>query len=132
MSFLNPPLQAELLLDAYALEFEAMATQLQLVDQEIDATEDLLKFKLDTARNKLIKVDVSLGIVASWLAACSLITGYYGQNFQNGHMNDSDLPWGPYGPSAIWMEVAVGSGAATLLMILLTLLSLWSCGLFRV
>lgn len=33
-----------------------MATQLDLIDKEIDATESLLKFQLDTARNTLIKV----------------------------------------------------------------------------
>jgi len=48
--------QAELLLDSYSLELGAMAAQLDLIDKEIDATESLLKFQLDTARNTLIKV----------------------------------------------------------------------------
>ena len=77
-------------------------------------------------------MDVSFGIIGMWFSACSLISAYYGQNFQNGHMADSDLPWGPSGPSSAWMAVAVGSAAATCAMIAVTLLSLWFCGLFRV
>jgi hypothetical protein len=52
--------QAELLLDSYSLELGAMAAQLDLIDKEIDATESLLKFQLDTARNTLIKVPLTL------------------------------------------------------------------------
>jgi hypothetical protein len=51
--------QAELLLDSYSLELGAMAAQLDLIDKEIDATESLLKFQLDTARNTLIKVPLN-------------------------------------------------------------------------
>ena len=54
------------------------------------------------------------------------------QNFQNGHMNDSDLPWGPTGPSRMWMEVTVGSALSAIVMSVLTLLALSFCGLFRV
>ena len=54
------------------------------------------------------------------------------QNFQNGHMGDTDLPWGPSGPSRIWLEVAVGSGASAVFMSAFTLAALSFCGLFRV
>jgi len=66
-----------------------------VLDAEIDATEALLQFELDAARNTLIKVDVSFGVVSLWLSACALISSYYGMNLSNGHMQDSDLPLGP-------------------------------------
>ena len=47
-------------------------------------------------------------------------------------MNDSDLPWGPTGPSRMWMEVTVGSALSAIVMSVLTLLALSFCGLFRV
>ena len=46
----------ELLLDAYALEFHALSSQLTLVQKEIEATEDVLTLQLDVARNNLWKV----------------------------------------------------------------------------
>jgi hypothetical protein len=43
------------LLDSYALEFAGLGSTLLLLEQEIEATEDYLKFRLDSARNKLIR-----------------------------------------------------------------------------
>lgn len=67
--------EVEMLLDSYEQEMAAMSRQLKLLDAEIEATEALLKLKLDTARNNLIKVDVSFGVAALWLTAASLISG---------------------------------------------------------
>jgi len=58
-------MQVELLLDAYAIDFVSMSKQLSLMNKEIDATEDFLRFKLDKARNKLIFIDVTFGMVWS-------------------------------------------------------------------
>ena len=62
-------MQVELLLDAYAIDFVSMSKQLSLMNKEIDATEDFLRFKLDKARNKLIFIDVTFGMV--WSAQTS-------------------------------------------------------------
>ena len=43
------------MLDSYALEFAGLGSTLLLLEQEIEATEDYLKFRLDSARNKLIR-----------------------------------------------------------------------------
>ncbi len=47
-------------------------------------------------------------------------------------MGDTDLPWGPSGPSRIWLEVTVGSAGAAAFMSAFTLAALSCCGLFRV
>lgn len=47
--------QAEVLLDSFALEFAGLASALLLLTQEIEATEDYLQFRLNSARNKLIR-----------------------------------------------------------------------------
>jgi hypothetical protein len=61
-------MQVELLLDAYAIDFVSMSKQLSLMNKEIDATEDFLRFKLDKARNRLIFIDVTFGMVSPDLA----------------------------------------------------------------
>mmetsp|Transcript_21234 Transcript_21234/g.70474 ORF Transcript_21234/g.70474 Transcript_21234/m.70474 type:complete len:459 (-) Transcript_21234:297-1673(-) len=123
--------EVELLLDSYSQDLSAMASQLNLLDQEIESTEALLKLKLDTARNTLIKVDVSFGIASLWLTACSLISGYYGMNLQSGHQADVDNPLGGSGPSAMWLEVTIISSVGCICLIACSLVSLWCCGLFR-
>jgi magnesium transporter len=123
--------EVELLLDSYEQEMAAMMRRLKLLEQEIEATEALLKLQLDTARNNLIKVDVSFGVVALFLTACSVISGYYGMNLVNGHENDNDLVFGRSGPSTIWLQVVIISGGGALALIVATLATLWCCGLFQ-
>jgi magnesium transporter len=123
--------EVELLLDSYEQEMAAMMRRLKLLEQEIEATEALLKLQLDTARNNLIKVDVSFGVVALFFTACSVISGYYGMNLVNGHENDNDLVFGRSGPSTIWIQVVIISGGGALALIGATLATLWCCGLFQ-
>jgi hypothetical protein len=123
--------EAELLLDSYAQDMASMLKQLKAMEQEIEATEALLKLKLDTARNNLIKVDVSFGVAALWITACSVISGYYGMNLVNGHEGDTDLIGGSTGPSRIWLEVVLISSCGASALIVTTLLTLWCCGLFQ-
>ena len=123
--------EVELLLDSYEQEMASMTRQLKMLGQEIEATEALLKLQLDTARNNLIKVDVSFGVAALWLTACSVISGYYGMNLVNGHESDDDFVFGRTGPSRIWLQVVAISGGGASALIITTLATLWCCGLFQ-
>ena len=109
----------------------AISKELTALEHDIDATEALLKLKLDTARNNLIKVDVSFGVAALWLTACALISAYYGMNLVNGHENDADSVMASFGVSRIWLQVCLISAGASLALILATLLLLWGTGLFQ-
>ena len=141
--------QAEVLLDAYALEFEGLTSSLRLLEKEIDATEDYLQFKLDTARNKLIRLDVLLGIVGTWLAFSQCITGFYGMNLSYGAYTDGtvkpghafepptggtfyDGPFGEYGASWSFFVVSMVSSVGTVVMIALTCCCLRGFGLLRI
>ena len=77
-------MQVEILLDSYALKFAGLASALSLLEQEIDATEDFLQLKIDSSRNKLIRLDVLFGIVSTWFAFSQCISGYYGMNIPYG------------------------------------------------
>ena len=123
--------EVELLLDSYEQEMATLHRQLKQLDHEIESTEALLKLKLDTARNNLIKVDVSFGVAALWLSACSLISAYYGMNLVNGHEQDVDFVMGAGGPSRMWLEVVLISAGASSALLIGTLLLLWCAGLFQ-
>uniref|UniRef100_A0A7S4KTB7 Magnesium transporter n=1 Tax=Guillardia theta TaxID=55529 RepID=A0A7S4KTB7_GUITH len=139
--------QAEVLLDTYALEFQGLANELNMLEKEIDATEDYLKFKLDKARNRLIRLDVFFGIIGACLAVNSAITGFFGMNLPNRQYADGTvLPGqdfqpptggtnylGPYegGPSWTFIEVTVISSIGSAALLFGTCFFLSCCGLLR-
>lgn len=51
--------RAELVIDASAMDMEDLIDRMELLEKEIDSTEDLLSLKLDTMRNQILK---SVGI----------------------------------------------------------------------
>lgn len=141
-------MEVEVLLDAYALEYEGLANELSSLHKEIDATEDLLKFKLDKARNRLIRIDVAFGMIGAWLGACNTVAGFFGMNLPYGAYTDGtvkpgepfqpptsgssyDGPW-EGGPSWDFFEVGISSVGGTLFLILMTLFSYCLFGVCRV
>jgi len=139
--------QAEVLLDTYALEFQGLANELNMLEKEIDATEDYLKFKLDKARNRLIRLDVFFGIIGACLAVNSAITGFFGMNLPNRLYADGTvLPGDAFqpptggtnflgpregGPSWTFIEVTVVSSLGSMGLLLGTCFFLSCCGLLR-
>ncbi len=55
-----------------------------LLRQNMDSTESLVMMRLDTARNRLLRADVTLNVVTLMVAVGSLITGAFGMNVRNG------------------------------------------------
>ena len=142
-------MQAEVLLDAYALEFASLARNLSLALQDIDATEDLLRFKLDKARNQLIKIDVLFGMASMFLTLLMAITGYWGMNLPYGGYADGaarpgdpfvpptsgggqgyDLMW-EGGPSKAFFGVSVGSSVGIIALAVLVFFMLQRSGALR-
>ena len=127
----------QLLLDAYALEFHALTSQLHLVQKEIEATEDLLTLQLDVARNNLWKVDILVGMASMWISVSVLVSGIFGMNLYQGWSEQTDGPFMPKhntsqimgeNPSWAWFEVTVISSAASIGLILTTTFLLWAKG----
>jgi len=128
----------QLLLDAYALEFHALSSQLYLVEKEIEATEDLLTLQLDVARNNLWKVDILVGMAAMWMSVAGLVASFFGMNLYIGWSDQTDGPFSPThnsshvatqeNPSWAWFDVTLVSGAGTLVLIFCTAFLLWARG----
>lgn len=132
-----------LLLDSYQLEFHNLYAQLELLLQEIVATEDLLKLQLDVARNNLWKVDILIGMASMYVGLASLVAGFFGMNMHTGWVDElagpyDYLPWTDCGnctlvrgPSWAFFNVTVWSGGGCLMLIIATALWLWLHGYLR-
>jgi len=132
-----------LLLDSYQLEFHNLLAQLELLLQDIVATEDLLKLQLDVARNNLWKVDILIGMASMYVSIAALVAGFFGMNLHTGWAEQLTgpydyLPWNDCGNctqarGASWafFNVTVWSGGGCLVMIVATALALWVNGYLR-
>eukprot|EP00968_Pinguiococcus_pyrenoidosus_P027330 scaffold7367_cov270-Pinguiococcus_pyrenoidosus.AAC.3 len=74
----------EILLEAYLQSFSTLQTKLQVLDQQIDNTEESVILKLDLARNRLLKVDTMIAVVSCGFAFGSMVAGLFGMNLRNG------------------------------------------------
>ena len=77
----------EVLLEAYEQEFAATATRLELMRAEIENAEDLYRFWLDAARNRIITADALFTLVGTTIAACAAVASFFGMNLEN-HLED--------------------------------------------
>jgi hypothetical protein len=127
----------QLLLDAYSLEFNALSSQLFLVQKEIEATEDLLTLQLDVARNNLWKVDILVGMATMWIGVALMVSGFFGMNIYQGWSEETTGPFTPStnstkigreNPSWAWFDVTVISGGGALGLIFITTFMLWARG----
>lgn len=72
--------EAEMLLESYLLEVEGDTSALAMVSYEIDSTEKFVAFRLDSARNRLLKVDIISTTAASIFGFGSCVFGLFGMN----------------------------------------------------
>ena len=71
----------------------APAQALEATAYEIDTTEKFVSFRLDSARNRLLKVDVLAGILASIFGAGAFVASVFGMNFKTPIFDEKE----PYG-----------------------------------
>ena len=57
-----------------------LTNRAELLDNAIDDTEDLVTIRLDTIRNKILFVELTINIVALSFSAGSLVAGIFGMN----------------------------------------------------
>lgn len=114
-------------MDSYALEFEALARDLELTISELDGLELLLQFKLDSSRNQLLLVDVLFAITSTWVNAALIVAGIGGMNVYNGKVGTPDTD-----DTSVWLLYVCVSGMGGLCMIVLSILVLLKLGFLRV
>ncbi|KAF0690457.1 Aste57867_18189 [Aphanomyces stellatus] len=73
----------ESMLESYLQEFYGQLTKIELVLSNIQNTESIVMMKLDTMRNSLLTVDLSLTCVTAFLTVATFITGGFGMNLNS-------------------------------------------------
>ena len=72
----------EILLETYLQEMEQTIDALELSVDDVVATEKLVSFRLDAARNRLLKVEVAATAIGTAMGVGAVTTGMLGMNLQ--------------------------------------------------
>jgi len=86
--------EVEMLLESYAQEVGSTLGALDAVTYSIESTEKFVSFRLDSARNRLLKVDVLAGILAAIFGAAAFVVGVFGMNFKTPLFDDEEDRFG--------------------------------------
>ena len=71
-------------------EIHNMQAQVELLDRQIEHTEELVEMRLDAARNRLLKANLTLTLASASLSVAMVVTGAFGMNLKNGWEEDDD------------------------------------------
>lgn len=74
--------EVETLLEAYLQVIEEHVNHASLLHDAIEDTEDLVMIHLDTLRNRLLSVELTLSVVSMMFGAGGVIAGAFGMNLQ--------------------------------------------------
>lgn len=109
--------EVELLLESYLQEVGATVSELDVLTYAIEGTEKFVSFRLDSARNRLLKVDVIATASATALGVGQLVSGIFGMNLPTS-LFDPDIA----GDDATFVATASVTVAIVCVLILLLLL----------
>ena len=70
----------EILSESYLQIVDHLTNRAELLDNAIDDTEDLVTIRLDTIRNRILFVELTINIIALAFGAGSLVVGMFGMN----------------------------------------------------
>ena len=85
----------ELLLESYLQEVGATVAELEVLTYGIEGTEKFVSFRLDSARNRLLKIDVIATAISMTMGIGAVVTGVFGMNLkfpQYIHREDDEHP----------------------------------------
>jgi len=80
--------ELSILIESYLMDYNTLESKLQFLKAQITNAEELMSFRLDTARNELLIVDMSLAIVMCTLAGGTYVTSLFGMNLTSGVETD--------------------------------------------
>ncbi|KAL7551553.1 hypothetical protein ACHAWF_014743 [Thalassiosira exigua] len=76
--------EVELMIEAYAGQLSAVRREINYLLKKVQSKTDFLSISLDSYRNRMIRMDVYLGIVGMGLGICTTTAGFYGMNLVHG------------------------------------------------
>jgi len=89
--------EVETLLESYLQVIDDLGARAKLLDVAIEDTEDLVGIHLDTLRNRLLMVQLTLSIVGVALTFGALIAGLFGMNLEIPLYTDPHSAWWFFG-----------------------------------
>lgn len=113
--------EVELLLESYLQEVGATVAELEVLTYGIEGTEKFVSFRLDSARNRLLKFDVIATASATALGVGQLISGLFGMNLPTS-LFDSEVA----GEDTAFVVVTTATVSLVLVLIVFLLLVFYS------
>ncbi|KYQ88383.1 putative mitochondrial rna splicing protein [Tieghemostelium lacteum] len=76
--------EIEILLETYNRQMEQMANNISQLKETLASTEEFVNFQLDTARNKMMRMNLILSLVTLSSGLGGVVAGIFGMNLFNG------------------------------------------------
>uniref|UniRef100_A0A7S4F3N7 Magnesium transporter n=1 Tax=Chrysotila carterae TaxID=13221 RepID=A0A7S4F3N7_CHRCT len=86
--------EAEMLFESYLQDVASSISSLEVVEHQIESTEKFVSFRLDSARNRLLKVDLLTTTVGAIFGFGSFIGSIFGMNLQSPLFSGSEFESG--------------------------------------
>uniref|UniRef100_A0A6U7CDN6 Magnesium transporter n=1 Tax=Haptolina brevifila TaxID=156173 RepID=A0A6U7CDN6_9EUKA len=113
--------EVEMMLESYLQEVGATVAELDVLKYDIEATEKFVSFRLDSARNRLLKVDVIATASATALGVGQLVSGLFGMNVPSS-LFKADVVGDD------WLFIFIAGLSVAVVLTLITTLVLWMGG----
>lgn len=76
--------RSEEMVDDFGMHIENTLSESRLLLQRVEALRKRLTLKMARARNETLKASMQIQLVTACMAACSMISGWFGMNLDNG------------------------------------------------
>ena len=97
----------EYILGIYARRFNSIIQEINLISGRIEAKQQFIELELDLYRNRLIRMNIDLAILATVTGVTTAITGTFGMNMING-LEESSTAFALVGASSAVTALSVG------------------------
>jgi magnesium transporter len=72
--------ELEVMLESYLMQVEEIENEVNKINKNVSATENMISIHLDSVRNQLMKADLALQIMTVCITSGTLMAGFFGMN----------------------------------------------------
>eukprot|EP01038_Epipyxis_sp_PR26KG_P013461 gene13461-18057_t len=87
----NP--EFEILLESYSMEYNVQEGKLHRMQNQMQNSEEMISLRLDTRRNELLIIDISLNTIMAVTACATFFTSLFGMNLTSGLESSDFIFW---------------------------------------
>ena len=74
----------QILVESYLMDYNSLETKLAFLKAQIQNAEELMSFRLDTARNELLIADTTLAVMMLTVGIATFLSSLFGMNIASG------------------------------------------------